>query len=76
MTLPEVGMDDSVEHVWSPTLESFSLPFRDRIFWRSIREALLMAVDAVERYVGISPRTSEMRRLTKHGIMESNSNPK
>ncbi len=30
--------------------------------WMGIRQALLMLVDAIERYVGISPRTAELRQ--------------
>ncbi len=34
----------------------------DRAFWMAVRQALLMALDALERRLGISPRTSELRR--------------
>lgn len=34
----------------------------DRDLWLKIRQALLMVVDAIERYVGIEPRTAELRR--------------
>ena len=37
----------------------------DRTFWLQIRQALLMAVDAIERMLGIAPRTSELRKEAK-----------
>ena len=39
----------------------------ERTFWMQIRQALLMAVDAIERMVQppIEPRTSELRREAK-----------
>ena len=39
----------------------------DRGFWLQIRQALLMAVDAIERMVKppIEPRTSELRKDAK-----------
>lgn len=36
---------------------------RDLLF--AIREALLLMIDAIERELGISPRTSEIRKLMK-----------
>ena len=36
-------------------------------FWRAIRQALLMAVDAIERFIGISPTTSDIRKTYKKG---------
>ena len=33
-----------------------------REFMVAVRQALLMIVDAIERELGISPRTSELRR--------------
>ena len=33
-----------------------------RLLWEGIRQALLMMVDAIERYLGINPRTAELRR--------------
>ena len=36
-----------------------------RAFWMAIRQALLMALDAIERELNISPRTSELRKLAK-----------
>jgi hypothetical protein len=55
--VPKVGIDE---------LESIApLSCADRAFWQGIREALLLEVDVIERYVGISPRTAELRRLTK-----------
>jgi hypothetical protein len=38
-----------------------------REFWIKVREALLLLVDALERELLISPRTSELRRLAKEG---------
>jgi hypothetical protein len=34
-------------------------------FWLAIRQALLLIVDALERELGISPRTSELRKSVK-----------
>jgi uncharacterized membrane protein len=33
--------------------------------WVAIRQALLMVVDAIEKWLSISPTTSEMRRQYK-----------
>jgi len=35
----------------------------DREFWMLIRQGLLLIIDALERKLGISPRTSELRKL-------------
>jgi hypothetical protein len=32
-----------------------------KALWLAIRQALLMVVDAIERFLGIAPRTSELR---------------
>lgn len=37
----------------------------DRAFWGAMRQALLMALDALERYMGIEPRTAELRKLNR-----------
>jgi len=34
----------------------------DRELWLAIRQALLMIVDAIERSLGIEPRTSQLRK--------------
>ena len=34
-------------------------------FWLDVRQALLMIVAAIEREMGIEPRTSELRREKK-----------
>jgi len=34
----------------------------DRELWLAIRQALLMVVDAIERSLGIEPRTSVLRK--------------
>lgn len=34
----------------------------DAAFWASMRQALLAQVDAIERKLGLSPRTAELRR--------------
>lgn len=36
-----------------------------REFWVAVRQALLMLVDALERELGISPRTAELRKDRK-----------
>ena len=33
-----------------------------REFWLQIRQALLMIIDAIERMLGIEPRTAELRK--------------
>ena len=33
-----------------------------RALWLSVRQALLMFVDAIERYLHICPRTAEIKR--------------
>ena len=38
---------------------------QDRDLWAAIRQALLLIVDAIERRLGICPRTSEIRRAAK-----------
>lgn len=38
---------------------------RDRDLWQAIRQSLLLQVDAIERRLGICPRTSEIRRLSR-----------
>lgn len=37
----------------------------DQGFWMLIRQALLLMVDAIERKWGMSPRTSQLRRIAK-----------
>ena len=37
----------------------------DREFWMLIRQALLMALDAIERMLAIEPRTAELRKLSR-----------
>ena len=34
---------------------------KTRTLWLVIRQALLLAVDGIERYLGLSPRTSELK---------------
>jgi hypothetical protein len=36
-----------------------------RDFWIAFRQALLMLVDAIERELGIEPRTAELRKMAK-----------
>lgn len=43
----------------------------DKSIWLAIRQALLMIVDAIECQLCISPRTSEMRRLTKAKLCDA-----
>jgi len=35
----------------------------DRALWFVIRRALLLVIDAIERRIGVAPRTSELRRI-------------
>ena len=37
----------------------------ERQTWMAIRQALLMIVDAIERELGITPRTSTLRKEAK-----------
>jgi hypothetical protein len=37
-------------------------------FWHAFRQALLMMVDAIERGLGISPTTAEIRSMYKTQI--------
>jgi hypothetical protein len=37
----------------------------DRLLWEGIRQALLAALEAIERYLGVSPTTAEIRRAHK-----------
>ena len=36
-----------------------------RDLWIAVRQALLMIVDAIERELGLEPRTAELRREAK-----------
>ena len=36
-----------------------------RDLWLAVRQALLMIVDAIERELGMQPRTAELRRETR-----------
>jgi hypothetical protein len=40
-----------------------------RDFWICIRRALLLIVDALERELGIEPRTSDLRKDKNHPIL-------
>ena len=40
-------------------------PERDREFWMLIRQALLLAVDAIERLLVVEPRTAALRKEKK-----------
>jgi len=35
---------------------------KENALWMGLRQALLMAIDAIERYLGIDPRTAELRK--------------
>jgi len=37
----------------------------ERAFWMAVRQALLMMLDALERWLGIAPRTAELRKQAK-----------
>lgn len=41
----------------TPTLDS-----RTHALWSGVRQALLMLVDTIERYLDVSPRTAELRK--------------
>ena len=38
---------------------------RTAAFWIAFRQGLLLIVDSIERYMGISPTTAEVRQLYK-----------
>lgn len=39
----------------------------DRTFWLAARQALMMLLDALETWLGLEVRTSEMRKAWKAG---------
>jgi hypothetical protein len=41
---------------------SRGLDVTDREFWLAVRQAALMFIDALERWLGIAPRTAELRK--------------
>jgi len=52
----------------TPTgLMSTTEPVANPTFWLTVRQALLLLVDAIETLLEISPRTSELRRLARRG---------
>ena len=38
---------------------------RSAMFWLSVRQGILLVVDAIERFLGISPTTAEVRAMYK-----------
>jgi len=36
-----------------------------RDFWMAVRQAVLMFLDALERELGLEPRTAELRKIVK-----------
>ena len=42
----------------------------ERSMWMSTRQALLMQVDAIERLLRISPRTSELKKQGRDRLQE------
>lgn len=49
----------------NPNAASSIMPLSDEIdraFWQTYRQALLMMLDAIERRLGISPTTAELRK--------------
>jgi hypothetical protein len=51
----------------TPRAVSDTIPAQDtdKAFWLAMRQALLMQLDAIERRLGISPTTAELRRASK-----------
>jgi hypothetical protein len=41
------------------------MSLEDREFWMCVRQALLMLLDALERKLGIAPRTAELRKTER-----------
>lgn len=56
------GSQDAMPHAWAKGNERM---LTDREFLLSVRQALLMIVDTIERLCNISPRTSELRKESK-----------
>ena len=54
-------------NVLTPRAASDTIPPQDpdKAFWFSMRQALLMQLDAIERKLGISPTTAELRKMAK-----------
>jgi hypothetical protein len=54
-------------NVLTPRAASDTIPTQDpdKAFWFSMRQALLMQLDAIEKKLGISPTTAELRRTAK-----------
>jgi hypothetical protein len=40
-----------------------------RNFWSAFRQALLMIVDAIERELGMSPTTAQIREMHKKSLL-------
>jgi len=47
-----------------------SMNEHDRTFWLAVRQALLAVVDALETWLELEVRTSEMRKAWKHGKIQ------
>ena len=43
---------------------------KEKHFWLAIRQALLMAVDAIERLLEMHPRTSQLRDELKRSVIQ------
>ena len=43
----------------------------DRAFGLAARQALLMLLDALESWLGLEPRTAEMRKAWKRGTIQA-----
>ncbi len=42
----------------------------DRAFWLSVRQALLIIVDAIEKLCNINPRTKDCRQIVRSGKIQ------
>lgn len=42
---------------------------RERVLWMALRDVLLLAVEAIERFLDIAPRTAEIRAKYKRRDM-------
>lgn len=48
-----------------PAVQEGEMTEQDREFWMLVRQGILLIVDAIERWLGIRPRTSELRKELK-----------
>jgi hypothetical protein len=68
----EVGVDRSLKLTMEPGwMGKDRIIGQDRIFWMAVRQAVLMFLDALERWLTIEPRTAELRKEAKREQSDS-----